>query len=176
VDEWIQWVPQLDGNYRPKNIKQVLAEGAEVKVTKKEQMRDLIISYAVSYQFTKSVTKQAPDNQQNTIGKQLIYTPQHTATAFAQLIWRTFVVDFSAQYNGVRFTTSDNSAAYELPSFALINALIGKSWQIDNHSIDFSFSVKNVLNIDYQMYAGRAMPGRNYNFQVSYRLKAKSNK
>jgi vitamin B12 transporter len=175
VDEWIQWTPQQDGIYVPKNIKQVLAEGFEVKANTKKKRGELTVVSGISYQFTKSTTIQAPANEQYVIDKQLIYTPEHTASAFGQMVWKTFSIDFSAQYSSVRFTTSDNAATYQLPAFALFNASIGKFWQISQHRFDFSFSVRNALNTDYQMYASRAMPGRNYNFQLSYQLKTKSN-
>jgi vitamin B12 transporter len=175
VDEWIQWTPEQNGSFVPKNIKQVVAEGFEIKVNTKQKRNDLTFSSGVSYQFTKSTTQKAPANQQYVIDKQLIYTPQHTASAFGQLMWRTFSTDFSAQYSGLRFTTSDNSSTYSLPAFALFNVSLGKYWQFDHHRFDFSFSVRNILNTDYQMYSGRAMPGRNYNFQLSYQLKTKSN-
>ncbi|MFM9837938.1 MAG: TonB-dependent receptor domain-containing protein, partial [Cyclobacteriaceae bacterium] len=175
VDDWIQWTPQKDGNYVPKNIKQVLAEGFEVKVNTNQKYGDLTFASGISYQFTKSTTIKAPIDEQYVIDKQLIYTPQHIASAFGQIAWKTFSIDFSAQYSGVRFTTSDNSTTYQLPAFALFNTSVGKFWQINHHRFDFSFSIKNILNTDYQMYAGRAMPGRNYNFQLSYHLKTKFN-
>lgn len=174
VDEWIQWTPQQNGNYVPKNIKQVLAEGFEVKANTKQTQRDFNFALGISYQFTKSTTVQAPVSEQYVIDKQLIYTPQHTASAFGQVIWKTFLMNFSAQYSDVRFTTSDNSTAYQLPAFVLFNASVGKFWQVNQHRFDFSFSIRNALNTDYQMYAGRAMPGRNYNFQLSYLLNTKS--
>ncbi len=175
VEEWIQWTPQENGNYVPKNIKQVLAEGFEVKANTKKKRGELTFVSGISYQFTKSTTVQAPVSELYVIDKQLIYTPQHTASAFGQIACMTFSIDFSAQYSGIRFTTSDNSATYQLPAFALFNASVGKFWQINQHRLDFSFSVKNILNNDYQMYAGRAMPGRNYNFQLSYQLRTKTN-
>jgi vitamin B12 transporter len=173
VDEWIQWTPQKNGDFVPKNIKQVLADGFEIKINTKQKRNDLTFSSGVSYQFTKSTTQKAPANEQYVIDKQLIYTPKHTASVFGQLIWKTFSADFSAQYSGIRFTTSDNSPTYLLPAFVLFNTSIGKFWQINQHRFDFSFSIKNILNTDYQMYAGRAMPGRNYNFQLSYQIKTK---
>jgi vitamin B12 transporter len=175
VDDWIQWTPQQNGNYVPKNIKQVLAEGFEIKANTKQVYRDFTFTLGISYQFTKSTTVRAPVNEQYVIDKQLIYTPQQAGSAFGQMHWKSFSIDFSTQYSGVRFTTSDNSTAYQLPEFAMLNASVGKFWQVNQHRFDFSFAVKNISNTDYQMYAGRAMPGRNYNFQLSYLLKTKTN-
>jgi vitamin B12 transporter len=175
VDEWIQWVPDEKGNYRPKNIKQVVAQGFEVKLKTQQRRGNVSFVSGVAYQFTKSTTQKAPANENYVIDKQLIYTPQHTASAFGQLMLKTFSTDFSAQYSGLRFTTSDNSDAYALPAFILFNMSVSKYWHVKQHRFDASFSVKNILSTDYQMYQGRAMPGRNYNFQLSYQIKTKSN-
>ncbi len=175
VNDWIQWVPEQNGNYHPQNIEQVLAEGVEVKLSLRQKINDVTIIPMLTYQFTKSITTQAPAADQYTIGKQLIYTPRQTASGYIQVIWRKFSSDISAQYNGTRFTDAGNTDAYALPSFALFNASIGKVWLSNQHRFDFRFSVKNIFNLDYQLYASRAMPGRNYNLQFTYQLNSKTN-
>ncbi len=175
VDNWIQWVPDATGNYRPKNIQQVLAQGFEVKLSLRQKINKVMIIPMLTYQFTKSITTQAPANEQYTIDKQLIYTPRHTASAYVQLIWKKTSADISAQYNGKRYTDSGNSDSYALPAFALFNVSIGKFWMLNQHRFDFRFAVKNLLNLDYQLYASRAMPGRNYNLQFTYQLNSKLN-
>lgn len=175
VDDWIQWVPDATGNYRPKNIQQVLAQGLEVKLSLRQKISEVMIVPMLTYQFTKSVTTQAPANEQYTIDKQLIYTPLHTASGYVQVIWKKTSMDISAQYNGKRFTDFSNSNTYALPAFVLLNASIGKFWISNQHRFDLRFAVKNLLNLDYQLYAGRAMPGRNYNLQFTYQLNSKSN-
>jgi vitamin B12 transporter len=175
VNNWIQWVPDATGNYRPKNIQQVLTQGIEVKISLRQTINKVIIIPMLTYQFTKSITTQAPANEQYTIDKQLIYTPRHTASAYVQLAWRKVSSDISAQYNGKRYTDSGNSDTYALPAFALFNVSIGKFWISNQHRFDFRFAVKNLFNLDYQLYAGRAMPGRNYNLQFTYQLNSKLN-
>ncbi len=175
VDDWIQWVPDATGNYRPKNIQQVLAEGFEVKLSFRQKINEITIIPMFTYQFTKSVTTQAPTTEQYTIGKQLIYTPQYTASGYVQLIWKKFSSDFSAQYSGKRYTDAGNSDTYALPSFALFNVSLGKFWLSNHHRFDLRVSVRNLLNLDYQLYASRAMPGRNYNLQFTYQLNPKTN-
>jgi vitamin B12 transporter len=176
VDNWIQWVPEQNGNYRPQNIEQVVAKGIETKVSFRSKINRVTIVPMIAYQSTKSVTTQAPTAEQYTIGKQLIYTPQHTASAYLQIYWRKFSVDISAQYNGKRYTDAGNSDTYSLPAFALLNSSIGKSWLSNRHRIDLRFAAKNILNLDYQLYSSRAMPGRNYNLQFTYILNSKTNK
>ncbi|HEV8515347.1 MAG TPA: TonB-dependent receptor [Cyclobacteriaceae bacterium] len=175
VDDWIQWIPDVTGNYRPKNIQQVLAQGIEVKISLRQKIDKVTIIPMLTYQLTKSISTQAPADEQYTIDKQLIYTPRHTASGYVQLIWKKTLFDISAQYNGKRYTDSSNSDTYALPAFALLNASIGKFWISNQHRFDFRLAVKNLLNTDYQLYAAHAMPGRNYNLQFTYQLNSKSN-
>ncbi|MBS1559068.1 MAG: TonB-dependent receptor [Bacteroidetes bacterium] len=170
VDNWIQWVPSLNGIYRPQNIEQVLAEGIEAKIHFRKKINKVTLVPQITYQYTRSVTTQAPATQLYTIGKQLIYTPQHTGSAYGQVLWKKFSVDVSVQYNSQRFTDAGNAEAYALPAFALFNISGGKFWIRNNHRFDLRFSVKNLFDLDYQLYAARAMPGRNYNFQFTYQL------
>ena len=174
VNDWIQWVPEQNGNYRPQNIEQVLAEGTEVKMSLHQKINQVTLVPWLTYQFTKSITTQAPPAQSYTVGKQLIYTPQHTASGYVQLIWRKYTADVSAQYNGKRYTDAGNADAYALPAFVLLNFSMGKFWIAHQHRFDFRLSVKNLLNLDYQLYASRAMPGRNFNVQFTYSLNPKT--
>ncbi|MBS1486487.1 MAG: TonB-dependent receptor [Bacteroidetes bacterium] len=174
VDDWIQWVPGQAGVYRPQNIEQVLAKGMEVRISSRQKINEVILLPSFSYQFTQSTTTQAPASLQYTLGKQLIYTPQHTATGFVQLVWRKFSSDITAQYNGLRYTDLGNSDAYALPAYVLFNFSMGKFWVSHQHRFDLRVSIKNISNLDYQLYAGRAMPGRHYNLQFTYQL-TKSN-
>jgi iron complex outermembrane receptor protein len=173
VDNWIQWVPEANGSYQPKNVQQVLAEGFDFKFNGRLKIQNIVIVPMISYQFIRSITTQAPATQQYTINKQLIYTPQHTANGYLQFALKKYSSDISAQYSGRRYTDSGNSETYALPAFILLNASIGKYWTLDQHRLDIRLSVKNILNLDYQLYSGRAMPGRNFNIQINYQLQSK---
>ncbi len=173
VDQWIEWVPGANGVYRPQNVKQVLAEGLEMKISFRHTVGSWTIIPQASYQATRSVTTQAPASEGYTLGKQLIYTPRNTASAFVQLDHRQYSGMISVQYDGVRFTDSGNSPAYALPAFAVVNVSAGRYWKPGDHRLDLRLLVRNVFNLDYQLYSGYAQPGRNYNVQLTYLLTAK---
>jgi iron complex outermembrane receptor protein len=175
VDDWIQWTPDATGNYRPKNIEQVLARGIELKINARPKIKNIVIVPMLSYQLTQSITTKAPANQQYTIGNQLIFTPRHTASAFVQVLWNSYSFDVSAQYNGMRFTDAGNTPIYALPAYALLNFSAGRNWVVHQHRFDVRFAVKNILNTDYQLYSAHAMPGRNYNLQINYQFNFKTN-
>lgn len=173
IDQWIQWVPDANGSYHPENVQQVLAEGFDFKMINRLKIQQLHVTSSIAFQFTRSITTEAPASQQYVINKQLIYTPQHTATGYLQIGFRKYSGDVSAQYNGKRFTDAGNSETYSLEGFLLFNASLGKRWILSRHQFDLRFSVKNIFNLDYQLYSGRAMPGRNFTIQLNYQLQPK---
>lgn len=174
IDEWIQWVPGESGVYRPHNVKEVGIKGFETSIALKRTYSDLSFQGRVAYQFTRSVTKQSTDLVQDAIGKQLIYTPVHTGSASMGTKYKSWTANFLGQYSGKRFTEASNSPVYALDPFVLVDLSIGKSWRHKRHVLDTNFIVKNLFDASYQMYSGRAMPGRNYTLKILYQLNSKN--
>lgn len=174
VSNWIQWVPGEGGVYRPRNVKEVRARGLEFKLVLKKAWTDALnLSGTMSYQLTESVTTEAPPNEQYTIGKQLIYTPRHTANAHVILNWKLWSTTLGTQYSGKRYVDFSNAELYALDPFVLMDISLSRELEFQRHRFDLRFTVKNILNTDYQLYSGRAQPGRNFNFQLMYQLKNK---
>ena len=170
IKEWIQWVPGENGVYRPRNVKEVGTKGFEARVTSTIAFGYFSFYGRAAYQFTESVTKKSIDLVQDVIGKQLIYTPRHTGSASVGTKYKTWNVNFLGQYSGERFTEASNSPVYALDPFVLVDFSIGKSWTLKRHIIDVDIIVKNLFDTPYQMYSGRAMPGRNYTLKILYQL------
>jgi iron complex outermembrane receptor protein len=166
VDNWIQWTPDSTGSFRPRNIKQVVAQGLESTLAYEIPLGNrLNFQTNMQYSFTKSTVKQTESNT-NEVGKQLIYTPLHKANASFSVLWRSFSLDSFHQLTGKVYTTNTNSEIYALEAFLLTD--VGITWQSDSWT--FSGRVKNIFNKDYQVYAGYAMPGRNYQLSINYQL------
>jgi iron complex outermembrane receptor protein len=187
VDEWIQWIPGNDGEFRPQNLKTVVAKGLEASANSRIPVGKWTLFATAAYQLTSSVTVSSHDLNATVIGKQLIYTPRHTAAATFGAKFNTWSGLFSFQYSGERFTEASNADTYRLAPFALVDFSISKSWlaaiggrrstdtiQRPRNRFDFSFTVKNIFDADYQLYSGRAMPGRNFNVKLSYQLNRKN--
>jgi vitamin B12 transporter len=176
VDNWIQWSPTPgSGIYQPENIKQVHARGAEMSLEVHSKQGEVLIHFKGSYQYTKSTTEKALESETESIGKQLIYTPVHTASAFIINQMRSWSLNLFMQYAGKRFTESTNNEGYTLDPYAIVDVSIGKLFITGRNSFQARFAVRNVFDTEYQMYSGRAMPGRNFNLQISYQLNHKSN-
>jgi vitamin B12 transporter len=176
IDQWIQWLYDKDvRDYRPKNAKQVVIKGFEAKISWQKNIGAVKIIPMITYQFTKSVTTKALPPDEYTIGKQLIYTPRHTAAGNIQVIVKEYSAGLSIQYNSERFSEFSNADLFALPQFALMNLSAGRFWMVGRHRLDVIASVRNIAAEEYQLYAGRAMPGRNYTFQLTYQLNREQN-
>ncbi len=175
VDQWILWSPDSTDKYRPDNIKKVKACGYETSI--ELQWKSGLFSQNIkgSYQFTKSITKEASLAEAASIGKQLIYTPLHTATASIVSRVKGWSANIFIQYSSIRFTEASNSPVFILDPYLLTDFSVGKSFINARHVFSTQLVIKNIFNIEYKQYSGRAMPGRNFNLQISYHLTRKPN-
>ncbi|MBA4057148.1 MAG: hypothetical protein C0490_20715, partial [Marivirga sp.] len=72
-----------------------------------------------------------------------------------------------------RFTEASNSPVYALDPFVLVDFSVGQLWKLRRHALEANVIIKNLFDTSYQMYSGRAMPGRNYTLKILYQLNYK---
>jgi vitamin B12 transporter len=173
VDQWIQWIPDANGAYRPQNIKQVKAKGTEASVNTNWTSGNFSFHSRLAYEFTQSITSKASESEIATIGKQLIYTPIHKGNASLITKFNSWSASLFVQYSGQRYTEASNSPLYALKPFALADLSLEKIFSKNRNQFRLQVTLKNLLNQNYQLYSGRAMPGRYYNFTIQYQLKQK---
>lgn len=169
VDQWIQWKPEQDGIFKPINERKVAASGVETMVQFRTPVGTTNLSINASYQYARSIIKKSTRDEAS-IGKQLWYTPEHTANAYLIVKNKSWSLIILNQFAGTRYTDDHNTQLFSLEPYVLTDVTFGKSFQLTRHSLAFNASVKNLLDIDYQQYASRAMPGRNFNFSIHYQL------
>ncbi|MGM0581306.1 MAG: TonB-dependent receptor [Bacteroidota bacterium] len=169
VDNWIQWVPDENNQWRPRNIKKVLAIGIETQMgVNFPIINDLLFETDIQYSYTRSTVVESETNQRE-VGKQLIYVPLHKANLSASIIWKKFSLNYFNQWTGKVFTTTSNSDIYALDPFLVTD--LGLNWKSSKWR--FSAKVKNVFNIAYTLYSGYAMPGRNFQLSINRTFKFK---
>jgi iron complex outermembrane receptor protein len=103
----------------------------------------------------------------------LIFTPIHAANVVQGVQVGKWSIQAFAQYSGRRFTEGSNDPLYSLAPFVLADLSVGRIFLAGRHGFDIQVSVRNIFNTDYQLYAGRAMPGRYFNLQLNYQFKQK---
>ncbi len=168
VDNWIIWLPR-GSFWTPENIKKVENQGIEYLGLLSGNIRTWNWELTTSYTYSKAVTTKGTDEKDQSVGKQLPYTPQHQANANLRVEKAGFSSSFGTYLVGERAVTADNPRM--MPLFQLFNLGLGYD-QIELGKLRFplSFQINNLFNTNYQVLYLRAMPGRSYQFTISIKL------
>ncbi len=172
IDDWIIWQPSEYMYWTAQNIQKVYARGVEANFELKYQLRAFEFTLNGNYVFTRTTNESDNLMANDSKGKQLIYIPLHKASTLFGTRYRNFYLDFMWNFTGERFTTSSNEyTRHKLPYYSLCDLTIGKKiylGKIKKTAFDIQFKINNLFNVDYQAILWRAMPGRNYQFQIKF--------
>ena len=164
VDNWIIWLPK--GNFwTPENIKKDSNQGLEYQGSLNGSFGMWNWEFTASYTYSNAVTTKGTGDNDQSVGKQLPYTPQHQANAKIRIEQKDFTAFASTYYVGERSVTADNPRL--MPSYQLYNLGLGyNGLQLGKVQFPVSFQVNNILDTDYQVLYLRAMPGRSFQFNL----------
>jgi iron complex outermembrane receptor protein len=176
IDQWIQWISDETGAFSPRNIKRVGIVGFEIDTDLDATFGPVSIHGRTSYGFVSSTTRETDSKYQAVVGKQLVYTPRHTGSLLLRSAYNGWSAMALAQFTGKRYTEASNSDDYALAPFVLVNISAGRQFEFDRHQFEFLISINNLFDTEYQLYSGRAMPGRNVEVRATYQLSAKTNR
>jgi len=177
VDNWIMWKP-IQGVWSPVNLQKVNATGLEVSIRDEVHVTDkFILTGGVNYSYNSSQNLKATSaTAQNTINKQLPYVPYHLANAFIRVSHTHWTGEINSNYTSMRYTTLDNDAYQGLEAYAIANAYLTYSFEFSKLFITTRGEVNNILNSYYENMQNIAMPGRNYNLNLTIQFKNKTSK
>ncbi|MEO5570420.1 MAG: TonB-dependent receptor, partial [Bacteroidia bacterium] len=173
ISDWIQWQPGVYGYYAPVNLKKVHARGIETAFQYRVNRKKINFYFSGNYSFTKSTNEQSYQVLgEETIGKQLIYIPEHVAHLDIKFSFKNFSLTYMHSFIGLRYTTSDNNLS--LPFYNYANFAIEKNFNLKKNSFGIFIKINNIFDETYQVIAYRAMPGRNYTAGISINLNYKN--
>lgn len=171
IDNWILWLPGANGNPSPINIQQVWSRGTETTLRINYNKNKFRCNLNVVTGYVLSTINSNGQENNNTVNKQLIYTPRYTLNSNFLVAYDKIAVTFFDQYVGYRFTTSDNSQwlnPYQISSLRF------------NYSINFKVAAltvfgacNNLFDKNYTILSGRPMPLRNYEMGITLQTKNK---
>ncbi|MEO6304491.1 MAG: TonB-dependent receptor, partial [Bacteroidia bacterium] len=172
IDNWILWIPGAGGNPSPINLQQVWSRGTETTWRINYQKNKFRYKINVITGYVLSTIQSNNQENNNTVNKQLIYTPRYTINSSFLIGYGKTALTFYNQYIGYRFTASDNSQwlkPYQVSSLRL-------NYFIETPLIDFILfaAANNLLNTNYTILSGRPMPLRNYEFGLTLQTKNKN--
>ncbi len=155
----LRWVPTSSGLWRPQNTDEVRNFGLEAGLDWSKSIGSHSFDLNVTYAWTHS------ENQ--VTKKQLIYVPEHKATASLGYNYNRYSVFYQFLYNGSIFTSSDNN--YSLDDYQISNLGIARNFG-RNDFMKIGFQVRNLFDEKYMSMPGRPMPGRYFNSSITFKL------
>ena len=176
IDNWILWLPTSNGFWRPRNVKRVHAYGVEFSTHLEwRPAREWQLSLDGSFSWTPSINEGDPLSwSDRSIGKQLVYIPEYSASVVLRAAWRSWRLSFESNYYSERYTTSDNNTAsyfgvvdpYTVCSLSLEKRFVC-SWM----EASLKGVVNNLFNREYESVLSRPMPGIHYELFLEIRPK-----
>ncbi len=171
MHDMIVWspMPSNPSVWTPQNVSAVNARGVEASLNLKWKINKLQITSAGNYTYCKSTNEKTTSPLDQSLGKQLIYTPENTFNETINLICWNFILGYNVNYVDKRYTSADNQSY--MPGYSLSNIILGKSFVLHNFVISLLVKVNNVFDLDYQSVENWPMPGRNYSMTVKFEFK-----
>lgn len=165
INDWILWISGSGSNPSPINLQKVWSRGTETtwKINYNEKKWKAASGIITTYVL--STVKGTDRDNDNTLGRQLIYTPRYQVNANFSLTFQKINLTYYYQYVGYRYTNSDNSEwinPYHISSLRFNN-----SFTSGNTKVVLFVSCNNLLNANYSSIAGRPMPLRNFELGIN---------
>jgi len=176
VTDKIVAIPKGNGQYRWMMMNLGYVEIRGIDVSTKIVLRlpnKIILNTSLNYTYQKAQDFTNPsdnDPESGSYGSQIAYIPWHNGSAIANLMWKTWDLNYSFIYVGERYHNSSNIPAnYEQPWYTH-DLTLGKTFRLKKINGKLSAEVNNLLNQYYDVVLNYPMPGRNYKLTLKIEL------
>lgn len=171
VDDWILWQPSTieNGLWTPQNLLKVKLQGVEFNIDFIYNIRSYHrIALKTFFAHNSATNERALSANDNSVGKQLIYTPVQKWGINLQYSYKSYQLMVNQHQVSHRFTTSDESLF--LPSYYLVDLSIQKSFTHQQHYAQVGVYADNIFNQAYESLPFQAMPARVLGIKLTYQL------
>ena len=166
IDDWIIWLPTTKGFFSPRNLKKVHAYGAETNAHLDVMLgREWKLDMNGTFSWTPSINESEPMSPADqSVGKQLPYVPEFSATVTGRLSWRTWSLLYKWCYYSQRYTMSSNDYTLTgyLPPYFMNNVTLEKQLSFRWADLSLKGSINNLFDEEYLSVLSRPMPGINF--------------
>ena len=170
ISDWILWLPTTKGFFSPRNVKDVHAYGVELQSSLEVALSpSMQLTLDGTYSWTPSINEGEPMSPADkSVGKQLPYVPEHTATLTGRLTWRSWSLLYKWNYYSKRYTMSSNdlSLSGTLPTYFMNNVTLEKGLSFAWADLSLKLAVNNLFDEEYLSVLSRPMPGVNFEFFI----------
>ena len=175
IDDWILWLSTPKGFFSPRNIKQVHAYGVEMQANLAViPARDWKLTMNGTFSWSPSINEGEPISPADqSVGKQLPYEPEFSATVTGRLTWRSWGLLYQFCYYSERYTMSSNDITLSgrLTPYLMNNLSLDKAFALKWADLTLKGTVNNLFNEEYLSVTARPMPRMNVEFFIGIRPK-----
>ncbi|MBS1783187.1 MAG: TonB-dependent receptor [Bacteroidetes bacterium] len=157
IDDWIIW---FGGSiWTPHNIASVHSRGIEWDQSLTYTLESISFHTSLHLAYTKATTLNSYLPNDQSIGKQIPYTPLLNGIFNLGASWKKWYININESYTGTRFINMDETD--RLLPFAITNFQINYAISFEKQRLSVFAQINNLLNQSYQVMNGRPMPGIN---------------
>ena len=175
IDDWILWLSTPKGFFSPRNIKQVHAYGVEMQASLAViPARDWKLTMNGTFSWSPSINEGEPISPADqSVGKQLPYEPEFSATVTGRLTWRSWGLLYQFCYYSERYTMSSNDITLSgrLTPYLMNNLSLDKAFARKWADLTRKGTGNNLCNEEYLSVTARPMPRMNIEFFIGIRPK-----
>ena len=149
IDDWILWLSTPKGFFSPRNIKQVHAYGVEMQASLAViPARDWKLTMNGTFSWSPSINEGEPISPADqSVGKQLPYEPEFSATVTGRLTWRSWGLLYQFCYYSERYTMSSNDITLSgrLTPYLMNNLSLDKAFALKWADLTLKGTVNNLF-------------------------------
>lgn len=168
VKNQIIWLPSSGGYWTPRNIAEVYGRGTETSTELAYHYKDVYIKLYFNSSYVLSTNQVKMSENDNSVGRQLIYTPRYSGLGGISFYYKNFGLLFNNHYTGYQFTSTDNSSW--ITPYLIGNLKLSYHYTFSTIKTELFAHINNLYNKNYMVVANMPMPLRNYEvgLRISY--------
>ena len=157
IDNMIRWLPTPMGYWAAFNTAKVESYGLESQLSYQKSFNENhAVKLVAGYVYTKSVDLETQ--------KQLTYVPLHKISSNVDYQYKFLKVFAQGMFNGLTYTTSDESKKYAIYPYFVMNAGVSATLM---KKYTLGFKVNNITDIVYETVDYYPLPKRNYSINAT---------
>ena len=132
-----------------------------------------------TFSWTPSINESEPlSPADQSVGKQVPYVPEFSATVTGRLSWRTWSLLYKWRYYSQRYTmpSNDYTLTGYLPPYFMNNVTLEKQLSFRWADLSLKGSINNLFDEEYLSVLSRPMPGINFEIFIGITPKFGKNK
>ena len=157
IDNMIRWLPTPMGYWAASNTAKVESYGLESQLSYQKSFNENhAVKLIAGYVYTKSVDLETQ--------KQLTYVPLHKISSNVDYQYKFLKFFAQGMFNGLTYTTSDESKKYAIYPYFVMNAGISATLM---KKYTLGFKVNNITDTVYETVDYYPLPKRNYSINAT---------